>query len=149
MAARPSVLTRVLFQIPTVLLALAAIVVEALQLLPRSTAAPAQMPQPADTDEQRRLYATPGGRYTAADIQANGEAPAAEKYRGILANHHLHPAAGERICPVTHTRANPRFAWTVDGQRYLFCCPPCIDEFVKQAKTHPESIRSPESYVQR
>lgn len=149
MAARPSVLIRVLFQLPTALLALAAIIVGALQLVPRAASAPDSMPLPAAPDEQHRLYATPGGRYTAADIRANGEAPAAEKYRGIIASHHLHPAAGERICPVTHTRANPRFAWTVDGQRYLFCCPPCIDEFVKQAKTRPDSLRSPESYVQR
>lgn len=109
----------------------------------------AAMPQAAGTEQQQRLYATPGGGYTTADIAANGAAPPAEKYRGVPASHHLHPAAGERICPITHTRANPRFAWTVGGKEYLFCCPPCIDEFVKLARTHPTRIGAPERYVQR
>jgi YHS domain-containing protein len=57
--------------------------------------------------------------------------------------------AGEPICPITRTRANARFAWVIGGRRYLFCCPPCIDEFVQQAKAAPASLRPPEAYVQR
>lgn len=112
-------------------------------------ALPPAMPPPAAVTEQAALYAFPGGRYTAADIRANGAAPAAEKYRGLLPDHHLRPARGERVCPITRTRANPRFAWTINGKRYLFCCPPCIDEFVKKAKKNTASIPAPESYVQR
>lgn len=105
------------------------------------------MPEAAAGEDQRRLYRTPGGGYTAADIRANGAAPPAEKYGGILPRHDLRPEPGDRICPITRTRANPRFAWTVGGKRYLFCCPPCIDEFVLQVRRDPGSIRQPEAYV--
>jgi hypothetical protein len=139
-----------LLQAPTALLAGAALVVGLLQLTHRDPVfAEPVMPQAAAPTEQAALYESPAGRYTEADLRANGTAPAAEKYRGILASHHLNPAAGERICPVTRTRANARFAWTVDGRRYLFCCPPCIDEFVKQAKSSASPLPAPESYVQR
>jgi hypothetical protein len=36
----------------------------------------------------------------------------------------------------------------VGGKQYMFCCPPCIDEFVKLAKEHPEQVRDPAGYVQ-
>lgn len=107
------------------------------------------MPTPAAPAEQQRLYRTAAGLYTSGDIQANGAAPPAERFAGLLPRHDPHPQTGERICPVTHTKADPRFAWTVSGRSYLFCCPPCIDEFVQQARTHPGSVRPPEDYVHR
>lgn len=109
--------------------------------------AQAPMPAGAGADEQDRLHRTPGGLYTVADIAANGDSIPSEKYRGMVASHDMYPAAGDRICPITNTKANPRFAWTVGGKQYLFCCPPCIDEFVQRAKTTPESIRPPQTYV--
>lgn len=109
----------------------------------------AEMPIGAAEEEQKRLYLTPGGGYTAADIQANGRTTAAERYRGQVPRHDPKPKPGDRICPVTRTRANPRFTWTVSGKRYLFCCPPCIDEFVQQARQDPDSLRRPEEYVQQ
>lgn len=139
MAARPGAGTRLLLYLPTVFfLGAAAVSIGLRWLRPGAT-----------TDALQGLYRAPAGLYSRADIRINGPAPPSEKFRGILANHHLQPANGERICPITHTRANPRFAWSVGGRRYLFCCPPCIDEFVQQARTAPGTIRPPETYVQR
>ncbi|MBW3623191.1 MAG: hypothetical protein KY468_07240 [Armatimonadetes bacterium] len=107
------------------------------------------MPAAAPSDAQERLYRTAGGLYTKADIRANGTAPPAEKYKGVMAKHILRPAPGDRVCPITNTKANPRFAWVVNGKTYRFCCPPCIDEFVHRAKTSPSDIRPPEAYVHK
>jgi len=139
MAARPGAGTRFLLSLPTLLFLGAALMSIGLRWF-RSSAA---------VDAQQRLYRAPAGLYSQADIQANGTAPPSVKFHGILANHHLQPTASERICPITRTRANPRFAWSVGGRKYLFCCPPCIDEFVQQARTAPATIRPPEAYVQR
>ena len=49
---------------------------------------------------------------------------------------------------VIFTKANPKIAWQVDGKKYLFCCPPCVDEFVRMAKEEPETLKLPEEYVQ-
>lgn len=107
------------------------------------------MPAPASGAEARRLYLEPGGTYTAADIAANGGVTAAEKYRGFQSNHDLAPQLGDRICPVTRTKADSRCTWTVGGKAYAFCCPPCIDEFVRTAKEQPELIREPEVYTRQ
>ena len=58
-----------------------------------------------------------------------------------------HPKAGERICPITKTKANSKFTWVVDGKAYLFCCPPCVDEFLKTAKASSDPLAEPDSYV--
>ena len=110
---------------------------------------PAQMPRKVTDEAERDLYLTPGGKYTAADIRANGSQTPSLKYHGFRSTHDLHPAAGEAICPITQTKANAACTWIIDGQRYRFCCPPCIDEFVKLAKEHPQRIKPPEEYVQK
>lgn len=69
------------------------------------------------------------------------------KFAGFHASHDPNPTPGARICPITDTRANPECSWIVGGKTYLFCCPPCVDEFVRRAKDDPESIRAPETYV--
>ncbi len=56
------------------------------------------------------------------------------------------PKPGEKICPITLTKANAKVAWIVGGKTYEFCCPPCVDEFVKMAKTDPDSVKAPEEY---
>ena len=38
---------------------------------------------------------------------------------------------------------------TVDGKPYEFCCPPCVDEFVKSAKATPDEIKPPAEYYKR
>lgn len=97
--------------------------------------------------EEERLYLTAGGKYTEADIRANGRVTASRKYAVFRAKHDVAPMPGDRICPVTRTKANPRCTWIIGGQNYEFCCPPCIDEFVQLAKNDPEKIARPENYV--
>jgi hypothetical protein len=107
----------------------------------------ATMPPKASSEKARELYLTPGGRYTAADIKANGGLTAAQRYGDKMSAHDSNPKPSERICPITDTRANPEFTWVVDGKKYEFCCPPCIDEFVRKAKESPTSIKEPGEYV--
>jgi YHS domain-containing protein len=54
---------------------------------------------------------------------------------------------GDKICPISKTKANEQFAWVIDGKNYTFCCPPCIDEYVKLAKEQPEALESPDSFI--
>jgi YHS domain-containing protein len=107
----------------------------------------AGMPAKKTSDEEVKLYLTPGGKYTEADIKANGNMTASQKFKGLRAEHDLKPKSGDKICPVTLTKANPKFSWVVGGKTYEFCCPPCVDEFVAQAKETPEEVKPPESYV--
>ncbi len=100
-------------------------------------------------EEERQLYLTPGGKYTEADIKANGNRTASQKFKGVMSSHDRKPKSGDKICPITRTKANPKITWIVGGQTYEFCCPPCIDEFVKTAKEHPEEIKEPGSYVKK
>lgn len=107
------------------------------------------MPSKVEDEEELTLYLTPGGKYTAEDIEANGNVTASEKFRGIRASHDMRPGAGQKICPITMTKANPEFTWVVDGKAYEFCCPPCVDEFVMLAKTSPDEIGDPEDYIKQ
>jgi hypothetical protein len=107
------------------------------------------MPPGANDEEARQLYLTPAGKYTAADIKANGEMTAAQKYGNKMSSHDAKPKVGDRVCPISETKANPTFTWIVDGKNYQFCCPPCIDEFVRTAKEKPGEIREPGEYVKK
>lgn len=107
------------------------------------------MPAALPSDVQSTLYRNPAGGYSRADIEANGLAAPQEKYRSMTPRHNPRPARGERVCPITQTKADARFSWIIGGKRYLFCCPPCIDEFVQRARTEPGAIRQPEAYVKR
>ncbi|MFO0809012.1 MAG: hypothetical protein U0746_10340 [Gemmataceae bacterium] len=104
------------------------------------------MPGKVSNDEEKKLYLTSGGKYTLADIQANGNVVASVKFKGVQASHDLKPKPGDKICPITLTKANPKFSWVVGGKTYEFCCPPCVDEFVQLAKDKPEEIKEPEEY---
>nr|CAA9284911.1 hypothetical protein AVDCRST_MAG63-3867 [uncultured Armatimonadetes bacterium] len=101
---------------------------------------------PAPTTAERELFLTAGGLYTDADIRANGSKTPAQRYHGVMAQHNKNPKPGAYVCPISGTAANPRFTWTIAGRGYRFCCPPCIGEFVQQAKTDPDSIRPPDEY---
>jgi YHS domain-containing protein len=109
----------------------------------------ASMPDKVSDDEERRLYLEPGGHYTDADIAANGRMTASQKFKGIASAHDMNPKVGDRICPVTETKANPKFSWTIGGKEYLFCCPPCVDEFLQAAKESSEPLPEPESFVKK
>lgn len=105
------------------------------------------MPAGVPTGAEHDLYLTPGGKYTLADIQANGNMVASKKFKGQMSAHDMNPEKGDRICPVTLTKANPKFTWIINGQSYKFCCPPCVDEFVRIAKESPDQLKDPDQYV--
>jgi hypothetical protein len=107
------------------------------------------MPQGVSAEAEGKLYLTPGGVYTEADIKANGNMTASQKFKGFRAKHDMRPKPGDKICPVTFTKANPECTWTVGGKKYEFCCPPCVDEFVTWAKEEPDQIKEPEAYVKK
>lgn len=107
------------------------------------------MPAKVTHDEEVALYLTPGGLYTAEDIKANGNQTASQKFAGFRAQHDLKPGVGEKICPVTLTKANPKVSWIIGGKTYEFCCPPCVDEFLQMAKTNPVAIKTPDEYIKR
>jgi hypothetical protein len=111
-----------------------------------TTKADPPMPSRTGDAEEQALHAVPGGKYTRADIELNGKIPS-RKYRGYRARHDYDPVRGDRLCPVTRTKANLDCTWHIDGQLYMFCCPPCIDEFVRLAKEHPDRVLPPDYYV--
>lgn len=100
-------------------------------------------------DSEKKLYLTPGGKYTLADIKANGQVTASQKFQGLKAEHDSKPKPGDKICPISLTKANAQFSWVIDGKTYEFCCPPCVDEFVQLAKEKPDEIKPPEYYRQK
>jgi YHS domain-containing protein len=107
------------------------------------------MPARVGDDEESQLYLTPGGKYTLADIAANGNVTASVKFKGIPSTHDNKPKPGDRICPISMTKANPKFTWIVEGKSYQFCCPPCVDEFVKTAKERPDELKDPDTYIKQ
>ena len=62
------------------------------------------MPAKKPADEESKLFFTPGGLYTAADIAANGPAVPVEKYKGVRAAHDTEPKPGDKICPISETK---------------------------------------------
>ncbi len=107
------------------------------------------MPVKSDGDDERKLYLTAGGKYTEADIKANGYMTASQKFKGLKPAHDAEPKPGDKVCPISKTKASPKFTWVVGGKTYEFCCPPCVDEFVQKAKEKPNEVKDPADYVQR
>ncbi len=107
------------------------------------------MPSKVTHDAESQLYLTPGGKYTQADIAANGSQTASQKYRGFKSEHDFAPKPGDRICPITRTKSNTKCSWIVNGNEYQFCCPPCIDEFIKRAKGNSDEVLLPDAYVKQ
>lgn len=105
-------------------------------------------PQKLKDDAERQLYLVPGGGYTRSDIEANGGVTPSQRYSGFESRHDFSPQPGDRLCPISRTKASAECTWIIGGREYPFCCPPCIDEFVRLAKEHPDQIQSPEAYVQ-
>lgn len=106
----------------------------------------ATMPKGVDNAEERKLFLTAGGLYTEADIKANGGVTGSEKFRGFQPSHDLKPKSGDKVCPVTLTKANPACTWVIGGKTYQFCCPPCVEEFLTLAKETPKEVKEPEAY---
>jgi YHS domain-containing protein len=116
---------------------------------PEASPAHTQMPAKRADAEADKLFGTPGGVYTSADITANGKSTPAEKYKGIRAKHDAEPKPGEKVCPISETLANPQFTWVIGGKTYEFCCTPCIEEFVAKAKEKPAEVKPPDEYRQK
>lgn len=104
------------------------------------------MPPSVTGENEKQLFLTPAGKYTQADIEANKNQTPSQKFRDFVAEHDADPKPGDLICPVTSTKANPECAWVIDGQTYYFCCPPCVTDFVKTAKTKPDKIKKAADY---
>lgn len=102
-----------------------------------------------DDAEENQLFLKPGGIYTAGDIKANGETVASVKYKSFKAAHDLKPKSGDRLCPITLTKANPALTWVISGKKYEFCCLPCVGEYVKLAKEKPSEVKPPEAYIKK
>lgn len=107
------------------------------------------MPNKVMAQEEQKLYLTPGGLYTEEDIKANGNTTASAKFKGMMSAHNNKPQPGDKICPISLTKANSKFTWIIGGKAYEFCCPPCVDEFVKTAKATPDEIKQPQEYVKQ
>jgi hypothetical protein len=98
------------------------------------------------TVNRSELYRTPGGIYTAADIKANGDLPPKVKFKGVV-HRDEETKPGDKICPISDNKANPQCFWIVNGQRYEFCCPPCVDSFLKLAHDEPAKVKDAAAYV--
>jgi hypothetical protein len=107
------------------------------------------MPSKVANDAERDLYLTPGGIYTAADIVANGNLTASQKLKGIKSAHDMKPKTGDKLCPVSGTKANAKFTWIIDGKPYDFCCPPCVDEHLASAKLSTEPLPDPATFLKK
>ena len=107
-----------------------------------------RMPSAVSARQAEELYLTPGGLYTDQDIADNGNQTAAQKFVNFQAKHDFRPQPGDALCPITRTKANPQCSWVIGGETYLFCCPPCVDEFLKLAKSDPAQILPAAEYVQ-
>ena len=103
----------------------------------------------ASNKQEAEVYLTPGGIYTAEDIKANGSTTVSEKYKTLKVAHDLKPKVGDKICPITLTKANEKLTWIIGSKTYEFCCPPCVEEFVTLAKTKPDEVKAPETYIKK
>jgi hypothetical protein len=93
-----------------------------------------------------QLYLTPGGIYTQADIEKNGNTTPAIKFKGIEWKHE-DKQPGDKVCPITNNKAEANCAWIVQGQRYEFCCTPCLDKFIRWAHDEPAKIKNADEYI--
>jgi YHS domain-containing protein len=98
-------------------------------------------------DEQQRLFLSTGGKYLDGDIRENGGCPSDAQWAAAAPSHDHAPKTGDRLCPVSGIKAEATFTWAISGQKYWFCCQPCIDEFVLLAKEKPDMVKPVEHYV--
>jgi YHS domain-containing protein len=129
-----------------VLLVVAMVAIVALYIASRRSAE-SRMPDKVVDSTEEELYLTADGLYTMADIVANGNQTASQKFKSFRAKHDFDPKPGDAICPITRTKANPACSWIIGGNEYYFCCPPCIDEFLMIAKSDDPTVQPPSYYV--
>ncbi|MCI0463821.1 MAG: hypothetical protein L0Z62_43360 [Gemmataceae bacterium] len=110
---------------------------------------PPAKPTAGGTQKERDLFLKPEGLYTAEDIRRNGNTVPSVKFKDMQWPHDDKFEAGDRVCPITKNKADPRCQWVVGGKEYTFCCPPCLTRFVQTAKTDPSKIKAPEEYIKK
>ena len=93
------------------------------------------------------LFLTPGGIYSAADINQNGNIVPSVKFEGMSWLHDDDLKKGDKLCPVTDNKADAQCVWVVNGKKYEFCCTPCLEKFVNWAKNQPDKVKPPEAYI--
>jgi hypothetical protein len=106
-------------------------------------------PKPDKEARETKVFLTPGGIYTQADIEKNGNTIPALKFKGVFWSHDDNLSVGDKVCPVTANKADPQCYWWVNEQKYEFCCPPCLEKFVKWAKDSPEKVKDAGAYVKK
>ncbi|QJW99437.1 hypothetical protein [Frigoriglobus tundricola] len=106
-------------------------------------------PSAKPSQKEQEVFLTPGGIYTRADIEKNGSTVPSVKYRGVSFDHDDDLKPGDKVCPVTVNKADEKCKWWVNGKQYQFCCAPCLEKFVKQAKETPEKIKDPSEYIKK
>lgn len=97
--------------------------------------------------EARKLFTTPGGAYTLADIQKNGALPPFERFHRYQYQFAMRPFPGEPMDPITLTKASPAFSWFIGGKQYHFASIASLEQFVAVAKEEPSRIKPPEAYI--
>lgn len=97
----------------------------------------------------KKLFLIPGGLYTVSDIAMNGSTSPYQKYASVIPVHDAKVNPGDPVCPISETKPNTKLPWVIGGKTYIFCCPPCIGEFLTKAKTAPTSIKPPEEYIKK
>jgi hypothetical protein len=55
--------------------------------------------------------------------------------------------AGDKVCPITKKRADAECIWVINGQRYEFCCPPCIGRLLQKARDEPSVVKKASEYL--
>ena len=75
------------------------------------------------SQREKELYLTPAGKYTEADIAANGGKTRSEKFQNFIPVHDRNPQAGDPICPITGVKANAECSWVIAGESTSFAAP--------------------------
>jgi hypothetical protein len=97
---------------------------------------------------EQDLFLVPSGKYTEADILANGRQTPEQKYKS-LSSVQAQPEAGDKLCPISNAKVHPVCTWVINGKTYSFCSASCIAELVTIAKRTPNLLKEPEAYIKR
>ncbi len=81
------------------------------------------MPAKVSDNAEKELYLTPAGHYTAADIAANGNMTASQKFKGIKSEHNMNPKRRHCLSYIGY-KGQCQVQRIIGGKPYQFCCPP-------------------------
>lgn len=94
-----------------------------------------------------KVFATPGGAYTQADIDLNGTTPPFVRFHDFVHTYDIAPKPGKMVDPILGTLASGGMTWYVGGKLYSFASIPSLEEFVRRAKTDPKTIPPAEAFT--